>query len=170
MMRVQIMKKINFEDFSINPFTSLAFEWALLVVEDQVETNAMTIAWGQFGVLWREYVASVYVRNTRYSKHILDNGQRFSLCFFDESYKSLLKYFGTVSKKDEDKILKSGLTLDKIDNIPYFKEAKLVITCNTFYQTPLPLENVNEKIKACYYSDEEYHEMYIGKIEGIYQK
>ncbi len=163
------MKKMNIKDFSINPFTSIGKEWALIVVEDEKEVNAMTIAWGSLGVIWRNNVATVYVRNTRYSKHMLDSAKRFSICFFDESYRSLLNYFGTVSKRDEDKIKTSKLTLDHLDDVPYLKEAKLVITCDTFYQTPLPLENANQEIKNCYHSSDEYHEMYIGKIKGIYQ-
>ena len=67
------MKIIKPNELQIDFFSSFKDSWALVVVQDEKEDNAMTIAWGGAGILWGREVVTVYIRNTRYTKHMLDN-------------------------------------------------------------------------------------------------
>ena len=81
------MKEISPYELDFNAFNKFYKEWALIVVKGINEDNAMTIAWGQLGILWSRPTMTVYVRNNRYTKHILDEAKSFSVCFFSDEYK-----------------------------------------------------------------------------------
>ena len=82
----------------------------------------MTASWGGFGVLFNKNVAYIFVRPQRFTKEFVDGSDRFSLTFFDKSFKKELSYLGTASGKDEDKINKAGLTTLYLVETPYFEE------------------------------------------------
>lgn len=42
-------------------------------------------------------MATVYVHKTRYSKHIFDQAEYYSIYFMDQEHKNQLGYFGCVS-------------------------------------------------------------------------
>lgn len=46
----------------------------------------------------------VFVRPQRYTKEFIDKSDKLSLSFFDDSWRKMLNYMGTVSGRDEDKI------------------------------------------------------------------
>ena len=68
----------------INPFTKLSKEWALVTAGDNNKSNTMTVSWGGTGVLWGKNVAFIFIRDSRYTKEFIDNGEFFSLSFLDE--------------------------------------------------------------------------------------
>ena len=97
------MKELSPYEFDFNAFTKFGKEWALIVVEDEKEDNAMTISWGQLGILWSKPVVSVFVRNNRHTKHMMDSCLNFSICFFNEKYKNELTICGSKSRKNPSK-------------------------------------------------------------------
>ena len=68
----------------INPFTKIGNEWALLTAGTKAKCNTMTVSWGGMGVIWNKNVVYVFVRDSRYTKEFMDNGEFFSLSFFDK--------------------------------------------------------------------------------------
>ena len=97
----------------------------------------MTASWGGLGVVWGRPAATIYLRPQRYTKEFVDVQSTFSLSFFGEGYRDALKYFGSVSGRDEEKIAKSGLSTAFADGTPYFTEASLVFVCRKAYAQPL---------------------------------
>lgn len=95
----------------INPFTKLSKEWALVTAGDKEKSNTMTVSWGGTGVLWGKNVVFIFIRESRYTKDFIDNGEFFSLSFLSEKYRDALKYCGAHSGRGEDKWSKAGLTL-----------------------------------------------------------
>ena len=67
----------------------------------------MTVSWGGLGVIWGKNVTYIFVRESRYTKEFIDNGEFFSLSFLDKEYKEDLAYCGSTSGRDEDKWAKS---------------------------------------------------------------
>ena len=63
----------------MNPFTKIGKEWALLTAGNKQESNTMTISWGGVGVLWGKNVVYVFVRDSRYTKELIDAGDFFSV-------------------------------------------------------------------------------------------
>ena len=158
------MKELTPYELNENFFYSFGKEWALVVVEDDKEDNAMTISWGHIGILWSRPTISVFIRNTRHTKHMMDNCSTFSVSFFDKSYKDKLSYCGMVSRKDEDKISKCNFTRDKIDDTLFIKEAKVTFILKKIYQVDLPITKDTNPSIIRHYQANEYHTQYIGEI------
>lgn len=129
------------------------------------KTNAMTASWGGLGVLWGKKVAFVFIRPQRYTKKFVDDAENFSLSFFEESYKPMLGYMGKVSGKNEDKIKKSGLTVQYKDGTPVFKEASLTLICRKMYRQTLEEDCFIDKTNiGKWYPQKDYHDMYVAEI------
>ena len=149
----------------MNPFTKIGKEWALVTAGSKSKCNTMTVSWGGVGVIWNKNVVYIFVRDSRYTKEFLDNGEFFSLSFFDEKYRSALSYCGAHSGRDEDKFEKAGLTPAFRHSIPYPDEANLVLLCRKMAAVPMPEEVLTDKsIMGSFYKDNDMHMMYVGEI------
>ena len=162
------MKELSPYELDFNVFNKFGKEWALIVCNNDTLDNAMTISWGQMGILWSRPTATVYVGNTRFTKPILDNINYFSISFFSKEYHDKLAYCGTVSRKDEDKISKCNFTrLYDENNTLYLKDAEITFIVKKIYQSDLPiLEDTDPTIKK-HYQPNEYHTQYICQIEKV---
>ena len=112
-----------------NPFTKLSNEWMLITAGDRRKANAMTASWGGLGVLWGKNIAVIFVRESRYTKEFIDNGEYFSCCFFGPKYKNALKYFGAASGRQEDKFKAAKLNLNYKRGIPFVDEGNFIVLC-----------------------------------------
>ena len=149
----------------INPFTKLSKEWALVTAGDNNKSNTMTASWGGTGVLWGKNVAFIFIRDSRYTKEFIDNGEFFSLSFLDEKYRDALKYCGANSGRNEDKWAKAGLTPACRHNIPYSDEAYLVFLCRKMAAVPINEASFTDNtIMERWYGDHDMHTMYVGEI------
>lgn len=147
-------------------FSLIGERWMLVSACDESgKANAMTASWGGMGVLWGKKVVFVFIRPQRYTKKFVDSAEKFSLSFFDESYKKMLGYMGKVSGKDEDKIAKSGLTLDIKDGAPVFKESSLTLICRKLYRQTLKEDCFIDKSNIeKWYPQKDYHDVYVAEI------
>lgn len=161
------MKEIKTEEI-IDYINPLLFEEnpAIAVASDGKETNGLTIGWAGFGILWQKQTATVYVHKNRYSKHIFDNAQYFSICFMKDENKGQLKYFGTVSGRDENKMLKCGMTVNTKNKAPFFEESSLVIICKMMGKCDFISEYVDDGVKD-WYSKTGVHTQYFGQIVTV---
>lgn len=161
--------EISPKELNENSFKLIGKDWMLITAQNSHgDTNAMTASWGGLGVMWAKDVAYIVVRPQRYTKEFIDETNKFSLSFFTEEYRDKLKYFGTVSGRDEDKIVTSGLTLNYEDTTPYFNEANLSIFCKTLYKQEMKKECfIDEKLINLWYPNSDYHMLYIAEIEKI---
>ena len=100
------MKEINIRDLNDNAVKLISDDWALLTAADRDKDscNPMTVSWGGIGELWGKDTATVYVRESRYTKGLMDKEDHFSLCFFDKEYRPALSFCGSHSGRDCDKI------------------------------------------------------------------
>ena len=157
------MKEIDIKDLTkyIDPL-NMESDPAILMASDGEITNGMTIGWASFGVLWRKPCTTVYIHKTRFSKQIFDKAQYFSICFMKDEHKDLIKYFGTISYRDEDKVKKCGLKLEN-DIAPYFKDSRVVVVCKIMGQSDFDVNSVDENIKPWYQKDG-VHSQYYGEI------
>lgn len=165
------MKEIKPEELQDNPFKLIGKDWLLITAEKDGKVNTMTASWGGIGIIWGKNAATVYIRNSRYTKEFIDNGDHFSLCVLPETFREQLGICGKISGRDEDKIAKCGFNVKHQNGIPYFEEARLVINCRKLYSQEMKAEcfaeNAKGIIDACY-SDNNWHVMYIAEIESIY--
>lgn len=155
---------------SLNPFTLIGKDWALLTAGDETGFNPMTVSWGNMGVMWNKNIVTVYVRPQRYTKEFIDRSDKFTLSFFEESMRPALKLCGSKSGRDLNKVEATGLTPIFEDGTTCFAEAKLVLECKKIYQDKIHPEGfLAPYIKDCY-PQEDYHIIYMGEILKVLTK
>ena len=128
--------------------------------------NTMTASWGGVGILWNKPVATIYIRPSRYTKEIIDQTDEFSLSVLPENkYKNALNFCGSHSGRDGDKFAASKLTVQYSNDIPWVKQARLVLFCHKLYaQEFAPDAFADEKVLNQNYKKDDFHTMYIGEI------
>lgn len=140
---------------------------AIAVATDGSRTNGLTIGWAGFGVLWNKQAATVYIHKKRYSKEIFDNAEYFSICFTAD--KNQIKYFGTVSGRDENKMEKCGMTVNNKNLAPYFEESDVVIICRIMGKSDFCVSAVDTGVTP-WYKSEGVHTQYYGEIVKVLVK
>ena len=152
----------------LNPFTKIGKEWALLSAGNKANANTMTISWGGLGVLWGKNVAFVFVRDSRHTKELLDEGDFFSLTFMPEEYRDALNYCGSHSGRDGDKFAAAGLTMATRHGIPYVDEGNFVLLCQKMSATRITEDSfLFPDLKEKWYADGDMHTMYIAEIIDV---
>ena len=153
------------EELEMNPFTKIGKEWALVSAGDKAKYNTMTVSWGGVGVLWGKDVVYIFIRDSRYTKEFIDNGDLFSLSFLSEDYRAALNYCGSHSGRDEDKFAAADLTPAFRHDIPYPDEANLVFLCKKMAAVPIAEDAFTDsQIMPKWYADKDMHTMYVGEI------
>ena len=163
-------KEITPVELQENAF-KLIKEWMLVSAAGGGHVNAMTASWGGVGFMWAKNVAFIVVRPQRYTKEFIDMSDKFSLSFFNNDYKKMLNYFGTVSGREEDKIGESGLSMLFEDGVPYYEEAKMTVFCRKLYNQNFEEKCfLDKKLLEVWYPKSDYHTLYIAEIEKIIVK
>lgn len=149
----------------MNPFTKIGKEWALVTAGSKSKCNTMTVSWGGVGVLWGKNVIYIFIRDSRYTKEFIDNGDFFSISFLDNAYRDALNYCGAHSGRDVDKFEEAGLTPAFRHSIPYPDEANFVILCKKMAAVPITEDSFTDSsISKKWYADGDMHTMYVGEI------
>ena len=165
-----MQKEIKVADLQkFNPFTKIEKEWVLITAGNMERCNTMTANWLGFGYLWRKNVAFVFVRPQRYTFEFTETSDHMTLSFFNESYRKVLQYCGTISGRKEDKIAKSGLTKVQLGDAVGFEEASITLVCKKLYADYIKVEDFIDKdtLDQCY-PEFDFHKMYIVEIEKAY--
>ena len=167
-----MFREKNFADFRVNPFDEIGKRWMLVGAGTKDSFNMMTASWGGLGFMWNKPVAFVFVRPTRHTFGFVENGEMFTLSFFDEKYRKALQICGSKSGRDCDKVAESGLTpvFTKLGN-PAFEEAQYVLECRKMYVQMLDEKSfIDKSAVAKWYGDASFHKMYVAEIVNILEK
>lgn len=155
----------SIDQFEFNPFTKIGKDWALISVGTKDKYNAMTVSWGGVGVMWGKNVAYIFIRESRYTKELLEENGLFSISFPNEQYREAMNYCGSHSGRDGDKFEASGLTAAFRHGIPYVDEASIVMLCSKMAAVPVTEDSFRDKtIKEKWYPNGDMHTMYVAEI------
>lgn len=154
--------------FDFSPFRMIGKDWMLITAQAEDKTNTMTASWGGLGVMWGKDVVYIVVRDSRYTRELIDQSETFSISFLNPEYHSALKYLGAVSGRDENKIANARLNVNYHEGIPFIDEASTVMVCRKMCKQPLAKENFTlDFIDEKWYANGDYHNLYIGEIVSI---
>jgi len=157
--------EIALEDLKESPFKLIGSDWMLITAGKMDSFNTMTASWGGLGVLWNKKICFCVIRPQRHTYQFIENGEYFTLSFFDESCRSKLEYCGSHSGKDVDKVKETGLTPVRSGcGAVYFAEARIVMECRKIYYQDIDPANFLDPAIDDNYPDKDYHRMYIGQI------
>lgn len=166
-----MFEKISANELQENIFELIGKKWMLVTAGNEEKANTMTASWGGMGVMWGKNVAYLVIRPQRYTKEFIDKEATLTLTFYQEEYRKTLSYLGSVSGRTEDKIDKSGLTLQYLEGTPYFAEADLVMKVKKLYAQPMEESSIlDSDIIDKWYPSKDYHTMYICEIEEVLVK
>ena len=166
--------EVNPETLKLKPYKAFDYNWALLTAGTPDDFNTMTIGWGMIGSFWTHSAVTVYVRESRYTKEFMDKYDSFSVCFFNRDAHEDLKYLGTTSGRDTDKLANTKLTPITIDNTVCFEESRLILTCTKVASTKIDNDAIynNEMYEKWYTGNDEddFHTAYIGFVNRSFTK
>lgn len=148
----------------VDPFTLFDRNWALLTSGRPDHFNTMTISWGELGTLWHMPVVTVFVRPARYTYEFMEEGEYFTVSFFDEDHKADLAFLGSHSGRDGDKLARTGLTPQTVGQTVGFEEASMTLVCQKIYWQDLDPAHFPEGVAGRFYPDKDWHRMYIGQV------
>ena len=143
----------------------------LLTTAAADKVNTMTIGWGTIGIQWGKPIFIAFVRESRYTKALLDQNPEFTVNVpYGELDKSILSICGTRSGRDMDKIKELGLTLEAGESVsvPGIRELPLTLECKVIYQQDQLPEAICPGAMARYYPNGDFHTAYYGEITGAY--
>ena len=165
------MREIAAENINENIFKLIGKDWMLVAAQKDGKTNAMTASWGFAGVMWGKNSLITAIRPQRYTKEFIDGSDTFSITILPDGYRDTLNYFGSVSGRDEDKIAKSGLTVEKCENTPYFAEGKLVLICRKMFAQEIKAESfIDKEALEKWYPNNDLHTLYVAEIVKVLEK
>lgn len=147
-------------------------DWMLITAGSMKESfNTMTASWGCMGVLWNKNVAIAYIRPQRFTYLFTEANELMTLCFFDEDKKDALRFCGTHSGRDFDKIKETGLSpIETDEGAVIFAEAKLALVCRKLYVSDIKEEGFVDKSLLSNYTQKDYHRQYVCEIIKAFKK
>lgn len=117
----------------------------LLTTAADGRVNTMTIGWGTIGVEWGMPIFTAFVRGSRFTRGLIDRNPEFTVNVpVGDPMKGALRFCGTESGRDCDKIAECGLTLveGRKVSVPAIREFPLTMECRVRYSQeqsePLP--------------------------------
>ena len=145
----------------------------LLTTGAEGKVNTMTIGWGKIGIEWNKPVFIAYVRESRFTKEMLEKNGEFTVNIpLGEVDSRILGHCGRASGRDTDKIRDLNLTLvasDKV-SVPGILQLPLTLECRVIYQQKQDLSALPEAILERFYPEldetgfRDYHIAYYGEI------
>ena len=139
--------------------------------------NTMSISWGTMGIQWGLPIFTVFVRGCRHTKPALDATGVFTVSIpLEEVDKNIIRYCGTKSGRDTDKISDLGLHTEpaQVNGVPGIRELALTLECKVVYaQQQVPEAFLGEAVRKIYPAEsqnihDDFHTAYYGEIVSAY--
>lgn len=169
-------KEINIFDYAARINEAMK-KGILLTTKAGNKVNTMTIGWGTMGIEWGRPIFTAFVRESRYTRELLDQAGEFTVSIpMDPADPQVLVYCGRNSGRDVDKIREADLTLEDpvAVSAPGIKELPLTIECKVLYSQMQDLKGIPREILDRYYpayTDDgtpDRHIAYYGEIVKAY--
>lgn len=167
---------INAMDYAGQICTALQ-RGVLLTTASEGKVNTMTIGWGAIGIEWNRPVFLAYVRESRFTKQFLDESKEFTVNIpVSDIDRNILRYCGTVSGRDVDKIQTLGLHLEEpvSVSVPGIRELPLTLECKVIYQRMQDPQRIPSEHITRFYTTptdknpQDIHCVYYGEIVNAY--
>lgn len=143
--------------------------------------NTMTISWGTLGIEWGKPIFTVFVRESRFTKGLLDRSGEFTINVpYGNVDPRILSFCGSKSGRDVDKLAALGLTPVPSEHVaaPGLRELPLTLECRVVYRQAQDGAAITAENRKKYYPQEvggefpganrDYHTAYYGEIVGAY--
>jgi len=168
-------RKINVWDYA-GEIIEKTGNGVLITAQADGRVNPMTIGWGTIGIQWRKPIFIAFVRQSRFTKELLDKNGEFTVNVpVGDVDKKILGVCGSKSGRNMDKIKELGLHLEEGEKIsvPGIKELPLTLECKVIYKQDQVLDYLEEESRSHYYApgsadENDFHTAYYGEIVDAY--
>lgn len=173
-------RKIQIWDYA-NEIMSALQKGVLLTTKAGEQVNTMTISWGTLGIEWSTPIFTVFVRENRFTRQLLEKNPEFTINIpYGEFEKKILGICGTKTGRDTDKIKEAGLTLEssEVISVPAIRELPLTLECRVSYKQEQDPKAITEENNRNFYpqdvdssfhgANRDYHTAYYGEIVAAY--
>lgn len=131
--------------------------------------NVMVASWGFIGVMWGKKVFVAPVRNSRYTKELIDKSGVFTVSVpYQGKMADAIKFCGTKSGREYDKWIETGL--EKINAKAV--DSYVVGGCERYFECKvigvLPMGDMNIAQVEKWYPTQDMHNFYFGEIVEEY--
>lgn len=153
----------------------------LITTKYNDKVNSMSISWGTLGIEWNKNIFTIFIRENRYTRSMLDKNPEFTVNIpIKEIDRNIIKVCGTKSGYNTDKIKELNLTLEEsnIISVPAIKELPLTLECKVIYKQKQDENQIQEEIKKSFYpqnvdssfygANKDFHIAYYGEIVDSY--
>ena len=174
---VVIMKrKINVWEYAPQILEAVG-KGVLVTTKADGVVDTMTIGWGTLGIEWGKPIFTVFVRESRYTKALLDKNPEFTINVpLGDCDKNIISVCGTKSGRDIDKFAELALTPEapEVISVPGIRELPLTLECKVIYrQQQTPQCVLDDHIYTHYEHpcpdiEQDYHTAYYGQIVSAY--
>ena len=143
--------------------------------------NSMVIGWGGLGRLWNRPTFTVYVREGRFTRGLLDEAGEFTVSIPEGAADAkITKICGWLSGRDIDKVKEAGLTLEEPEVISTsgVREYPVTLECRVLYAKKQDISLLPEDIRNAMYpqdkdsaepmANHDAHIEYVGEIVAAY--
>ncbi len=168
-------KEINVFDYAAQILDNVG-KGVLLTTCHNEKVNTMTIGWGTLGIQWGKPIFIAYVRQSRYTKELLDKTGEFTINIpVAEVDSQILRLCGTKSGRDLDKVAQLGLITEPGITVaaPGIAQLPLTLECKVIYRQDQVLEEIDPESLSRYYApgtanEADFHTAYYGQITAAY--
>lgn len=174
--------KRDIDPFEYAPYIMKQLKTGILVTTKAGDkVNSMTISWGTLGIQWNKPIFIVFVKESRYTKQLLDINPEFTLNIpYGDYDKRILEICGGKSGRDTDKIKELNLTteLSKNLSVPTIKQFPLTLECKVIYKQKQDELNITTEDRKRFYPEDskdsfhaenrDFHTAYYGEIVSAY--
>lgn len=173
-------KHIQVWDYA-NEIMSALQRGVLLTTKAGEQVNTMTVSWGTLGIDWAKPVFTVFVRENRFTRELLEQNPEFTINIPYGSFdKKILGICGTKTGRDGNKLDAAGLTLEapEVISVPAIRELPLTLECRVIYKQAQDPQAITEENKRKFYpqnvdsnfhsANKDYHTAYYGEIVAAY--
>ena len=164
------MKKINAFEQGEAILKTLS-KGAFLTTAAGGKQNTMTIGWGSLGFKWGAPTFTVMVRQSRYTKELIDANPEFTVSFpVNEGFAKAIALCGTKSGRDMDKFAEAGLTAiaGETVSVPVIKGCGLYLECKIIEHYTMEADKFDKELGAKWYGAGDWHTCYTGVITAAY--
>ncbi|WP_293832416.1 flavin reductase family protein [uncultured Phascolarctobacterium sp.] len=164
------MKKINAFEQGEAILKTLS-KGAFLTTAAGGKQNTMTIGWGSLGFKWGAPTFTVMVRQSRYTKELIDANPEFTVSFpVNEGFAKAVALCGTKSGRDMDKFAEAGLEAipGETVSVPVIKGCSLHLECKIVEHYTMEADKFDKELGAKWYGAGDWHTCYTGVITAAY--
>lgn len=133
--------------------------------------NTMTIGWGSLGFMWGKPVFTVMVRQSRYTKQLIDANAEFTVSIpMNDNFTAALALCGTKSGRNINKFAAANIVPipGKTVSVPIIKGCGLHLECKILDTETMQEANFDKNLAAKWYQDKDWHTYYTGIITAAY--